>query len=147
MTKQEANQKFNVEFQDRIKATKFPDDLLPKNFDQWKHACLQFESPVTVRSAGLSWHEYKVILMKNIGYSLFEMAILVNIIENKSPNQISPYICDDYYDVQNEIETLSKKWQKIVEPIRLSVQKKIEIMSAPAGAMHSKPLKLITGEA
>lgn len=142
MTKAEAMQKFNEEFQSRIKEAKFPDELLPENFNQWKHAALQYESPVTVRSAGLSWFEYKVILMKEIGYTLFEMAILSNIIENKSPNQIQAYITDNYYDVQDAIEKIGTEWNKIVTPIRESVQKKIEIMSTAGGQYNTKPLTL-----
>jgi hypothetical protein len=128
MTPKEAQGKFNSEFQHRLKTTPFPEALLPVgDLDQWKHHALQTESSI---SMGMPFEEYKVFVMKKDGYTLFEAAVLFNIIEKKTPKEL-PF--PDYYAIQEKIYQAGLKWQELTNPIREAIDKKIEIMANNVG--------------
>jgi hypothetical protein len=127
---QEASKKFNEEFKKRLKEEKFPDELLPADFDRWKHASFQFESPLGMNQKyGISFQEYKVLLMKTNGFTLYEVLVIANTIEVRTPHEIGQMIEANYYDVQAAIHEINKHWNTETETIRRSVETKIEIMT------------------
>jgi hypothetical protein len=135
MTPKEAQNIFNTEFQKRLRETLFPDALLPEgDLNSWKHHALQTESPVT---AAMPFADWKVFVMKEEGYNLFEAAQLFNMLERKTPKEL-PFA--DYYQIQEQVYNAGEKWKELVAPIRLSIDKKIEIMANNMGGMRSPKL-------
>lgn len=149
MNKQEALNKFNEEYQQALRTQTFPQDQLPEGFDTWKHAAFQFMSVTAFQQTyGVSWMDYKVLMMKKGNFSLFEIAIICNTIEARSPSEVAQLLGEyNYYNVQDEVHKINVSWKKIVEPLKEAIQRKIEIMSNHAGAFKEGPLKFVKGNA
>jgi hypothetical protein len=129
MTKQEALQQFNQEFNEFLKTEIFPQDLLPEDFNELAHVAFQFESVASLQRAyGFSFPEYKVLVMKTKNYSLFELAAICNAIEMRSPWELSRYLKEmNYYTIQETVYDINLEWKKIVEPRRESMERKIHL--------------------
>ena len=140
MNPKEAQQIFNDEYQKALKSTPFPDDLIPvqDRFDNVKHTCLQTESQITM---GMSFPEYKVFVMKRKGYTLFEMAQLINMFQRKTPADFMGN--PDYYDIQEQIHFAAIEWQKLVDPLKEAINRKIDIMANNVRGINGKPMKII----
>jgi hypothetical protein len=131
MNKKEALEKFNQEFTHFLKTEIFPQELLPEEFHELAHVAFQFESVSSLeKSYGISFQEYKVLMMKEKNYSLFETAAICNTIEMRSPAEIARYVAKaNYYTIQQAVYDINQEWKKIVDPVRESVERKIALAS------------------
>ncbi len=143
MTKQQALQKFNEEFQAQLLETIFPDELLPCDFNKVKHACLQLCSYSELR---FPWAHYKAFVMRTKDYPLMEVAAIVNIFQQKRLCELFPYIGEQYYQWLESIIKIEEEWNKIVTPIRQAIERRLEIMSASGGQYKTAPIKFLNGE-
>jgi hypothetical protein len=134
-----------------LKEEKFPDELLPVDFDRWKHAAFQFESPLGMNQKyGISFQDYKVVLMKKYGFTLFEVLVIANTIEVRTPHEIGHMVEANYYDVQAAIHEINRHWNTQTETIRDSVERKIEIMTGhktqSGPTMAQRGVQIINGK-
>lgn len=139
MTPKEAQEMFNKEFIKTQREMIFPQDKLPGNYNAWKIACFQFVSLFELRdqSKGFSvnWNDYTAILMKEQGYSYYEVFIINALLEHRTVAEMTPLICgDNFFDVQKAIIEINKEWVAGLKPEEERIIKRIEIMSVQKGA-------------
>jgi hypothetical protein len=146
MNKQQAIAKLNEEFQNRLKSDLFPQELLPESFNHWKNMSFQYESIYSLqKSYNLSFQEYKVLCMKQNKFTLYEVAIISNSIEMRTPNELDKWLEENYYSVQQEIYNINEQWKKIVDPMKQEIERKIAIMGGSQMPMTQRGLNIING--
>lgn len=135
MNQKEAANQFAIEFQKKLKETPFPDEFIPfpDRFDNIKHLSLQYESPQT---CGFPWEEYRVFLMKNKGYTMFEFAQISNIIQKRTPIELNMF--PEYYDLQHELHKAGIKWLELSNALREAAERKVEIMAGAVRGINGK---------
>lgn len=107
----------------------FPVDLIPEWFQDKVKVSMQFHCPsqlqVTVEQFGK--------LFNHTGdYNLYEMGLLLNIMESKSMKNLEMDI-DLYMDYQHKISIMATAWSNLMNPELVKLKRKYETMQKLGG--------------
>lgn len=126
MSPKEAQEKFILEYNTELEQQVFPAEFLPEDFSHYKHAALQYESVVSIN---LPWSVYKAFVMKssNDNYTLLDVATVCNMMERRTPAELTPIIDENYYSVMDRIQKIGEKWRELEAPIQERLKRKLSI--------------------